>query len=65
MDHCVAIVKGLKLGKGAHRESENRGFRVHVHLDTVNAEIAMSEIPMGSEPLDQVLIGGLLSFLTH
>jgi hypothetical protein len=34
-----------------------------VHLDTENAEIAMSEIPMGSEPLDQVLIGGLLFFL--
>jgi hypothetical protein len=44
--------KGLKLGKGAHRGSKNRGFRVHVHLDTMNAEIAMSEIPMGSEPLD-------------
>jgi hypothetical protein len=36
-----------------------------VHIDNENAEFAMSEIPMGSEPLDQALIGGLLLFLTH
>jgi hypothetical protein len=30
--------KGLRLGKGAHRGSENWGFRVHVHFDTENAE---------------------------
>jgi hypothetical protein len=29
-----------------------------------SAEIAMWEIPIGSEPLDQVLIGGLLFSLT-
>ena len=56
--------KGLRLGKRALRGSENRGFQVHVHLDTVNSEIAMSEISMGYEPLDQVLIGGLLFFHT-
>ena len=57
--------KGLKLGKGAYRESEIRGFQVHVHIDNENVEFAMSEIPMGSEPLDQALIGGLVLFLTH
>jgi hypothetical protein len=36
-----------------------------VHIDNENAEFAMSEIPMGSEPLDQELIGGLLLLLTH
>jgi hypothetical protein len=36
-----------------------------VHIDNENAEFAMSEIPMGSEPLDQALIGRLLLFLTH
>jgi hypothetical protein len=34
-------------------------------LDIANAEIAMGEIPIGSEPLDQTLIGGLLFLLTH
>jgi hypothetical protein len=57
--------KGLKLGKGAYRESEIWGFQVHVHIDNENAEFAMSEIPMGFEPLDQALIEGLLLFLTH
>jgi hypothetical protein len=57
--------KGLSRGKRAHRGSENRGFRVQVHIDNENAEFAMSEIPMGSEPLDQTLIGGLLFLLTH
>jgi hypothetical protein len=55
--------KGLRFVKRAHRESENRGFRVQVHIDNENAKIVMGEILMGSEPLDQVLIGGLLFFL--
>jgi hypothetical protein len=36
-----------------------------VHIDNENAEFVMSEIPMGSEPLDQALIRGLLLSLTH
>jgi hypothetical protein len=36
-----------------------------VHIDNENVEFAMNEIPMGSEPLDQALIGGLLLLLTH
>jgi hypothetical protein len=36
-----------------------------VHIDNEDAEFAMSEIPMGSKPLDQALIGGLSLFLTH
>jgi hypothetical protein len=35
-----------------------------VHIDNENVEFAMSEILMGSEPLDQALIEGLLFFLT-
>jgi hypothetical protein len=30
-----------------------------------SVEIVMWEIPTGSEPLDQVVIGGLLFFHTH
>jgi hypothetical protein len=33
-------------------------------LNAKSAEIAIGEIPIGSEPLDQVLIRGLLFFLT-
>jgi hypothetical protein len=33
-------------------------------LNAKSAEIAIGEISIGSEPLDQVLIGGLLFFLT-
>jgi hypothetical protein len=33
-------------------------------LNAKSAEIAMGEIPIGSEALDQVLIGGLLFSLT-
>jgi hypothetical protein len=36
-----------------------------VHIDNENAEFTMSETLMGSESLDQALIGGLLLFLTH
>jgi hypothetical protein len=49
----------------SHRESENRESGGLVNFDIANAEIAMSEIPIRSGPLDQVLIGGLLFFLTH
>jgi hypothetical protein len=49
----------------SHRESENPESRGLVNFDIVNAEIAMSEIPIRSGPLDQVLIRGLLFFLTH
>jgi hypothetical protein len=34
-------------------------------LGIANAKIAMGEIPMGSEPLDQTLIRGFLCILTH
>jgi hypothetical protein len=33
-------------------------------LNAKSAEIVIGEIVIGSEPLDQVLIGGLLFFLT-
>jgi hypothetical protein len=49
----------------AHRESGNRDSRGHKHHVIESAEFATSEIPMGSEPLDQTLIGGLLLSLTH
>jgi hypothetical protein len=35
--------KRLMLGKRALRGSENRGFRVHMHPDTKNAEIPIEE----------------------
>jgi hypothetical protein len=35
-----------------------------VKFDIANAEIAMGEIPIGSDPLDQILIGGSLFALT-
>jgi hypothetical protein len=43
----------------SHRESEN-----HESGGLVNFDIANAEIAMGTEPLDQILIGGLLLFLT-
>ena len=49
----------------SHQESENRESGGLVNFDIANAEIAMSEIPIRSEPLDQVVIGGLLFFPTH
>jgi hypothetical protein len=49
----------------SHRESENCESEGLVIFDIANAEIAMGEIPMGSESLDQTLIGGLLFLLTH
>ena len=47
----------------SHRESENRESGGLVNFDIANAKIPMSEIPIRSGSLDQVLIGGLLFFL--
>ena len=49
----------------SHRESENRESGGLVNVDIANVEIAMSEILIRSGPLDQVLIRGMLFFLTH
>jgi hypothetical protein len=49
----------------AHRESGNRDSRGHKLYVIESAEIAIYEIPMESEPLDQALIGGLLLFITQ
>ena len=55
--------------KGLSSEKSKSGIRESevpstCALDIANAEIAMGEISIGSELLDQVLIEGFLFFLT-
>jgi hypothetical protein len=48
----------------SHQDSENHEAGGPVNFDIANAEIMMGEIPIGSELLDQVLIGGSLFSFT-
>ena len=51
--------------KGLSSEKRKSGIRESEVPSTCALDITNEEITMGSEPLDQTLIGGLLCILTH